>query len=372
MEVPASALVSPPSDRPSSSRSGKLVVVIANEAAVDSADWEGLHAYLQTACDRLHMPLCPLERLLAEITTPRDEPCTFHMPKTFTDVRNIASRPHSRQRAIRNYYKFAKSKPVWPTKQNIIYTDGSAAPTHQPDADAALFNETSAAQAVGAEVYRQADALRSRVDPCGQGATNTIQRAELSAICSALDHACSARTMIATDSKTSMHLIQNQLQFPAKKCFSPHSVLVAHIAGKVCDNARRGMHTSVIKVKAHTGLTGNEMANTLANEARQPAACDTMVSVGNTAFPRCLLAVCLCDGDRAPAHHVQPCDAIKQKVRHLSRGFASRGMYEGFWQDVMGGARLRRCHIHGTSCEVHGRQYGTGSFHRVCLDAQVP
>ena len=181
------------------------MVVIANEAAVDSADWEGLHAYLQTVCDRLHMPLCPLERLLTEITTPRNEPYTFHMPKTFTDLRNIASRPHPRQRTIRNYYKFARSRPAWPTKQDIIYRDGSAAPTHTPDADAALCNETSAAHVVGAGVYRQADALRSRVSPCGQGATNTIQRAELSAICSALDHACSARTVIATDSKTSMH-----------------------------------------------------------------------------------------------------------------------------------------------------------------------
>ena len=28
------------------------------------------------------------------------------------------------------------------------------------------------------------------------------------------------------------------------------------------------------------------------------------------------------------------CDAIKQQVRHLSKAFASRGMYEGFWQTL--------------------------------------
>ena len=145
--------------------------------------------YLQTACDRLHMPLCPLERLLTEITTPRPEPCTLHIPRTFTDLRHMASRPPPRQRAIRNYFKFARSEPAWPTKQAIIYTHGSAAPTHPPDADAVLSNETNAAHAVGAGVYRQADALHSRVKPCGPGATNTSQRTELSAICSALDHA---------------------------------------------------------------------------------------------------------------------------------------------------------------------------------------
>ena len=66
----------------------KLVVVIANEAAVDSVDWEGVHAYLQVVCDLLHMPLCPLERLLTEITNPRTEPCTLYMPIMFAKLRS--------------------------------------------------------------------------------------------------------------------------------------------------------------------------------------------------------------------------------------------------------------------------------------------
>ena len=65
----------------------KLVVNIANEAAVDSADWEGLYTRLQTVCDRLHMPSSPLERLLTAITAARNKTCTFHMPKMFTSLR---------------------------------------------------------------------------------------------------------------------------------------------------------------------------------------------------------------------------------------------------------------------------------------------
>ena len=95
------------------------------------------------------------------------------------------------------------------------------------------------------------------------------------------------------------------------------------------------MHTSIIKVKAHTGLTGNEMADTPANEARQPAACDTMVSVGNTAFQDVFWPCARATAAEPQRTMSNLCDAVKRQVRHLSRGFASRGMYEGFWQDVM-------------------------------------
>ena len=95
--------------------------------------------------------------------------------------------------------------------------------------------------------------------------------------------------------------------------FSPHSILTAHIARKLCDNARRGMHTSITKVKAHTGLTSNEMADTLAYEARQPAACNAMVLVSNSAFQDVFWPCARASAKEPQRTMSNLCDAIKQK-----------------------------------------------------------
>ena len=90
------------------------------------------------------------------------------------------------------------------------------------------------------------------------------------------------------------------------------------------------MHMSDIKMEAQTGLTSNEMADALANEARQPAACDAMVSVGNTAFQDVFWPCARATATEPKRTMSNLCDAVKQQVRHLSRG--STIWYDSAWR----------------------------------------
>ena len=67
------------------------------------------------------------------------------------------------------------------------------------------------------------------------------------------------KCIIATDSLASMYMIQKQLHNPAKIALSPHSALLESIAAKLCSRATLGLKTRIIKVKAHTGIAGNEL-----------------------------------------------------------------------------------------------------------------
>ena len=62
-----------------------------------------------------------------------------------------------------------------------------------------------------------------------------------------------------------------------------HKTLLDAIAAELRLRALRGLHTSIIKVKPHIGIVGNEMADTLANEARDAAACHLTYDIGNQA-----------------------------------------------------------------------------------------
>ena len=94
------------------------------------------------------------------------------------------------------------------------------------------------------------------------GITNTISRAELTAIAAAVIHGYSH---IATDSLTSLHQVKKQLSHPN---FHRH-----HIQGEILQSIAKAIRQSpspilFFKVKSHAGIIGsNEHADALAKKS---------------------------------------------------------------------------------------------------------
>ena len=257
---------------------GRTVFFVAHESALALIDMVNLHKSL-AACS---LPVswqrsttimgCSPDTLRQACSHHSQQ--EFHPPKAF---HNVAQLPlilpcpwHGHFSEQQCYTSMTRLPPAWPCAETIIYTDGSAVKKDSVDeGDGQRLNH------VGSGVFCRALELNLRVDPYGQGGTNTITRAELVAISSSLDHVQHDDCIIATDSLASMYMIQKQLENPAKTTFSPHSTLLEMIAARLCYRATSGLRTTIIKVKAHTGSAGNERADTLANEARNPALCDT-------------------------------------------------------------------------------------------------
>ena len=223
------------------------------------------------------------------------------------------------------FANYSVTAPAWPEAQSIIYTDGSATGKTSKDGTAACKT--------GSGVYRAEPPLQLRVDPCGLGATNTITRAELVAIYCSLRHAGAGDCVIATDSQAGMYMIRNQLGAPGKNARSSHSVLLAAIAEELTSRARAGHRTRIIKIKSHTGVSGNEKADELANAARQPANCQEVVELGNVAHQEDFWPVLVQEGSRQLASNL--CSGVKCHLGPCARGLANRTQYEGFWERVL-------------------------------------
>ena len=149
--------------------------------------------------------------------------------------------------------------------QDIIYTDGSSKEYHD------------IGQVTGSGIYREAAkaALEVTVKPCTQGLLNTITRAELAAIFVALQ-LCRPHEdeIIATDSKCSMEKIAKHLRNPALTKDDCHQPMLRAIVQMLVTRAQANLKTTLMKVKSHIGIKGNEMADKLANQAAHHAATD--------------------------------------------------------------------------------------------------
>jgi ribonuclease HI len=107
------------------------------------------------------------------------------------------------------------------------------------------------------------------INPGGEGLTNTINRAELAAIAVALTN---GHRRIATDSQASIDQIHRAVWDPDSLRTHLHRDLLDTIVRHI---ARSPEPVQLYKVKAHSRILGNEVADMLAKRAaRHPDICD--------------------------------------------------------------------------------------------------
>ncbi len=93
-------------------------------------------------------------------------------------------------------------------------------------------------------------------------------RAELVAIQVALDKYKNDQWVgIFTESQTSLHAIQHQLQRPSHTAYHHHKPLIAAIVNTIHYRASLGLPTQLNKIRGHANIRGNELADTAAKSA---------------------------------------------------------------------------------------------------------
>ena len=162
-----------------------------------------------------------------------------------------------------------------------IYTDGSAqASGHDGGAR------------VGAGVYDARSGREITIDPCGIGPTQTVHRAELVAIQTALQYCAGNEDVrILTDSHASMDGIRYYMQKPSHMQMHTYRDLLRDIVARLAARGRNNLRTTIAKVAAHTGIEGDERADAIAKRAAAPnAVTDCSQSLGNRPFDNPILA----------------------------------------------------------------------------------
>jgi ribonuclease HI len=114
---------------------------------------------------------------------------------------------------------------------------------------------------IGAGVYCPQTKAECYVDSGGVVMTNTINRAELTGIAAALTN---KYTQIATYSACSLSQIRKQLLFPEMQWDHIHSNLLEQIVSMIYASPEP---ICFYKVKAHSGIAGNECADAVAKHS---------------------------------------------------------------------------------------------------------
>ena len=184
------------------------------------------------------------------------EPTCPHV-RNFSNIQ-VSPQSHKSWKGIVSQAQFTnciQPCPKWENAASIWYTDGSATKSKN---DGTI---------IGSGAYCRGKDVSLRLAPCGDGPTYTITRAELVAVYAVVCHvqADAEDCIIATDSKASMQAIHKHILNPMGNQLNTHKTLLDAIAAELRLRALRGLHTSIIKVKSHIGIMGNEMADKLAN-----------------------------------------------------------------------------------------------------------
>ena len=172
-----------------------------------------------------------------------------HQPPYFKSKREDVTRQERGQNTnvhlqLWDDKQFELKRPNW----NLwAYTDGSCI--------------GKAENFIGAGVYCPQTKAECYVDSGGVGMTNTINRAELSVIAAALTN---KYTQIATDSACSLSQIRKQLLFPEMQRAHIHSNLLEQIVSMIYASPEP---ICFYKVKAHSGIAGNECADAIAKHS---------------------------------------------------------------------------------------------------------
>jgi ribonuclease HI len=201
---------------------------------------------------------------------------------------------------------------------------------------------------IGAGIYVAEEERVLYVQPHGKGPTNTINRAELSAIHQALNyHSPQKNICIYTDSLCSMQLIQKMINRPKALQECKHLEMLQNIVNRLLLRSNQGATTHLMKVKSHTGLCpGNDHADAAAQEAaesqddsqfpydmEEDAPSDPYFSKHWPGTPAPVT-----DGDSAdkdPYYLGNLSSAVKKAVHHqCHQGFANETQYIKLWQEV--------------------------------------
>ena len=178
--------------------------------------------------------------------------------------------------------------------RQACFTDGSV-------------QETEHGTLIGAAVWTDG-AGACRINVNGTGPTNTITRAKAAAIYHAVHDMLgpTEEGWLFTDSLAVIHLIRRALQDPDGVAATLHGELLLDIARCLVERANAGAATHILKVKAHSGVTGNEEADAAAKSAAEPGAEHRFTTPAHTPFDGRICpgffeppAGCSCGSDRA-------------------------------------------------------------------------
>jgi ribonuclease HI len=150
---------------------------------------------------------------------------------------------------------------IYPLKfppQQCVYTDGSFIPPTK-NSEGQIVGNTAGS---GVYIPNNNTQIAKRL-PCYQN----ILRAELYALLLAIKNIkiTKINTHIFTDNLNSINLINNHIQHPTSQHHHPDKLLIAAIVRKIYWTPHK---ISIHKVRAHTCIRGNELANDLANEGK--------------------------------------------------------------------------------------------------------
>ena len=148
--------------------------------------------------------------------------------------------------------------------KRAYFTDGSVQETE------------GGAKLVGAAVWRATGGpgggpVSWLIHPGGVGPTNTINRAEGAAVFTTLWMILEDEepAVIFTDSQWVIHMLRRAIWEPHTLIGNLHYQLLIDTGRRIVQRAKEGIHTSILKVKAHSGITGNEEADQAAKAAAQ-------------------------------------------------------------------------------------------------------
>ena len=212
---------------------------------------------------------------------------TFKLPKAFKDLALPTVHPSPKDEDD-SKKRTREEDPTWrpkpaPLAQSDtleIYTDGSC-----------IKGQPGYPNQVGAAfvIKEGNNSVTFLVNPRGQGATNTINRAELSAIHMALvkilEQAQGKDITIYTDSRCAIQLINKAVYHATHIHLNKHKDMLQKINTIMVQRASDRLHTSICKVKSHIGIEGNEQADQGANRAAKVTPNQTDTWMEETANP---------------------------------------------------------------------------------------